>query len=106
MIPLLTTPSSERDFVFEVVCPSIPGYGFSEAPHQKLVLKTSTNYLNIIVKRSLGIMGWMGACFDARSAARLFVILMERLGHDRFYVQGGDWGSLVSTLLGKYYPNK
>ncbi|GIY15768.1 epoxide hydrolase 1 [Caerostris darwini] len=80
MIPLLTTPSSERDFVFEVVCPSIPGYGFSEAPHQK--------------------------GFDARSAARLFVILMERLGHDRFYVQGGDWGSLVSTLLGKYYPNK
>lgn len=35
MIPLLTEPSNPDDIVFEVVCPSIPGYGFSEAPHKK-----------------------------------------------------------------------
>lgn len=35
LIPLLTTPSPQRDFVFEVVCPSIPGFGFSESPHKK-----------------------------------------------------------------------
>lgn len=35
MIPLLTEPSNPNDVVFEVVCPSIPGYGFSEAPHKK-----------------------------------------------------------------------
>jgi microsomal epoxide hydrolase len=35
MIPLLTQPSNPDDIVFEVVCPSIPGYGFSEAPHKK-----------------------------------------------------------------------
>lgn len=35
LIPLLTEPSNPGDLVFEVVCPSIPGYGFSEAPHKK-----------------------------------------------------------------------
>lgn len=35
LIPLLTEPSDPGDLVFEVVCPSIPGYGFSEAPHKK-----------------------------------------------------------------------
>uniref|UniRef100_A0A4W5NWG2 Epoxide hydrolase n=1 Tax=Hucho hucho TaxID=62062 RepID=A0A4W5NWG2_9TELE len=35
MIPLLTEPSNPGDIVFEVVCPSIPGYCFSEAPHKK-----------------------------------------------------------------------
>lgn len=35
LIPLLTEPSNPNDLVFEVVCPSIPGYGFSEAPHKK-----------------------------------------------------------------------
>lgn len=35
LIPLLTEPSNQDDLVFEVVCPSIPGYGFSEAPHKK-----------------------------------------------------------------------
>ena len=31
IIPLLTTPRIEKDFVFEVIAPSLPGYGFSEA---------------------------------------------------------------------------
>lgn len=35
LIPLLTEPSNPSDLVFEVVCPSIPGYGFSEAPRKK-----------------------------------------------------------------------
>lgn len=39
IIPLLTDPKSygglEDDLVFEVICPSIPGYGFSEIPHKK-----------------------------------------------------------------------
>lgn len=39
IIPLLTDPAghrlSDEDIVFEVICPSIPGYGFSEAPHQQ-----------------------------------------------------------------------
>ncbi|GFX05910.1 juvenile hormone epoxide hydrolase 1 [Trichonephila clavipes] len=80
MIPFLTTPNPEQDFVFEVICPSIPGYGFSSSPCKK--------------------------GFDARAASRLFLTLMERLGHNHFYVQGGDWGSLIVTILGKYYPSR
>ncbi|GBM32185.1 Epoxide hydrolase 1 [Araneus ventricosus] len=80
MIPFLTTPRPDQDFVFEVVCPSIPGYGFSESPHQK--------------------------GFNAIAAARVFRNLMDRLGHTHFYVQGGDWGSFISTILAKYYPQR
>lgn len=38
IIPLLTDPASHGlgdEHIFEVICPSIPGYGFSEAPHKK-----------------------------------------------------------------------
>ena len=35
IIPLLINPKDDDDNVFEVICPSIPGYGFSEMPHQK-----------------------------------------------------------------------
>ncbi|KAF8765090.1 Epoxide hydrolase 1 like protein [Argiope bruennichi] len=80
LIPLLTTVNDDKGFVFEVVCPSIPGYGFSESPCQK--------------------------GFNARATARIFVTLMERLGHKRFYIQGGDWGSFVSQQLGKFYPER
>ena len=47
IIPLLTDPvkhGGRESDAFEVICPSIPGYGFSEAPHQ-----TGTYHLNISV---------------------------------------------------------
>lgn len=31
IIPILTTPRSDKDFVFEVIAPSLPGYAFSQA---------------------------------------------------------------------------
>ncbi|XP_054707166.1 epoxide hydrolase 1-like [Uloborus diversus] len=77
IIPILTTPRPDRDFVFELICPSIPGYGFSESAHRS-------------------------GC-NGRAVARMFVTLMERLGHNKFYVQGGDWGSYISTLIARYY---
>ncbi|XP_015916648.1 epoxide hydrolase 1 [Parasteatoda tepidariorum] len=80
MIPMLTTEKDNQNFVFEVICPSIPGYGFSESPHHK--------------------------GFNQRAAARIFVTLMTRLGHSKFYIQGGDWGSLIVQLISKFYPNK
>ncbi|XP_006276419.2 epoxide hydrolase 1 [Alligator mississippiensis] len=76
IIPLLTDPARHglnEDVVFEVICPSIPGYGFSEAPHQR--------------------------GFDTLAAARIFHKLMERLGFKEFYVQGGDWGSQITTNM-------
>ena len=59
---------------FDVVCPSLPGYGFSDKP-------TET--------------GWG---VDKIGAA--WAQLMARLGYDRYVAQGGDWGAMVTTAIG------
>ncbi|XP_067239238.1 epoxide hydrolase 1 [Chanodichthys erythropterus] len=79
IIPLLTEPSSADDIAFEIICPSIPGYGFSEAPHKK--------------------------GFDSVCAAHIFNKLMKRLGFNKYYVQGGDWGWLITTNMAQLEPN-
>lgn len=76
IMPLLT--ESQDGIVFEVICPSIPGYGFSEAPHKQ--------------------------GFNSMAAARVFLKLMERLGFSQFYLQGGDWGSLITTNMAQMKP--
>ncbi|XP_059212301.1 epoxide hydrolase 1 [Centropristis striata] len=78
LIPLLTEPSDPSDLVFEVVCPSIPGYGFSEAPHKK--------------------------GFDSVCAAHIFHKLMQRLGFQQFYAHGGDWGWLITNNMAQLGP--
>ena len=40
------------------------------------------------------------------ATARMFVKLMERLGHKKFYVHGGDWGGYVARILAVLYPEK
>ncbi len=64
---------------FHVVCPSIPGYGFSSKPTQ----------------HGMGV----GTIADVWGA------LMERLGYDQFFAQGGDWGSMITTLVGVRNPD-
>ncbi len=59
---------------FDVVAPSMPGYGFSDHA------------------RTPGM--------DAERIAALWVELMRGLGYTRFGAQGGDWGAMVSTYLG------
>ncbi|XP_068183330.1 epoxide hydrolase 1 isoform X2 [Antennarius striatus] len=76
IIPLLT--ENQDDLVFEVICPSLPGYGFSDAPQKQ--------------------------GFDSLAAARIFLTLMERLGFSQFYLQGGDWGSLITTNMAQMKP--
>ncbi|XP_030626185.1 epoxide hydrolase 1 [Chanos chanos] len=76
ILPMLT--ETEGDVVFEVICPSIPGYGYSEAPHKQ--------------------------GFNSMDAARVFLKLMERLGFQEFYLQGGDWGSLITTNMAQMKP--
>ena len=83
IIPILTDPNSflkeKSDFAFEVVAPSIPGYGWSEASHK--------------------------AGLDQISTARIFNKLMtERLKFKKYLVQGGDWGSLVVSNIGRMFP--
>uniref|UniRef100_A0A4W4DTQ7 Epoxide hydrolase n=1 Tax=Electrophorus electricus TaxID=8005 RepID=A0A4W4DTQ7_ELEEL len=70
ILPMLT--NTEEDVVFEVICPSIPGYGYSEAPHVK--------------------------GFNTMDAARVFHKLMERLNFSEYYLQGGDWGVVTYTI--------
>jgi pimeloyl-ACP methyl ester carboxylesterase len=77
LIEPLTNPTahggSESD-AFDVVIPSMPGYGFSGKP-------TTT--------------GW-----DPAHMARAWVVLMKRLGYTKFVAQGGDWGAIVTELMG------
>ena len=65
---------------FHVVCPSLPGYGFSGKPART---------------------GWgTGRTADAWDQ------LMGRLGYARYGAQGGDWGAQVTTALGMRHPGR
>ena len=35
---------------------------------------------------------------------QVFVKLMQRLGHEEFYIQGGDWGSVIATAMAQMMP--
>ena len=63
---------------FHVVIPSIPGYAYSERPSSK---------------------GW-----DPEHIARAWVVLMKRLGYKQFVAQGGDWGAVITELMGVQAP--
>jgi pimeloyl-ACP methyl ester carboxylesterase len=63
---------------FHVVIPSIPGFGFSGPTREP---------------------GW-----NMRRIARAWALLMERLGYDRYGVQGGDFGSMISLELARIAP--
>jgi pimeloyl-ACP methyl ester carboxylesterase len=63
---------------FDVVVPSIPGYGFSGKP-------TAT--------------GW-----DPVHIADAWIALMRRLGYKRFVAQGGDWGAQITDVIGAKAP--
>jgi pimeloyl-ACP methyl ester carboxylesterase len=65
---------------FDVVVPSLPGYGFSERPQE-----IGVNY---------------------RAVARTWHELMGRLGYDRYGVGGGDFGAGVATLLAFGHPDQ
>lgn len=81
---MLTDPDGhgggKGDPAFEIIAPSIPGYGWSDAPHKK--------------------------GFGPIAAARIFGKLMDRLGHHVYYVQGGDWGSLIGTVMAQIHPRR
>lgn len=63
---------------FHVVCPSLPGYGFSDKPRET---------------------GW-----GVEKIADAWAALMTVLGYPRYVAQGGDWGSLVTTRVGIQDP--
>ena len=77
IIPLLTDPAAhgfDATDSFDVVVPSLPGFGFSDRP--------------------------LNEGINAFRVAEIWVELMQALGYDRFAAQGGDIGAGVSTALG------
>lgn len=77
VIPKLIAASTD-DYAFSVICPSIPGYGLSEAPHKP--------------------------GFEPFAAGRIFCTLMERLGYESYYIQGGDWGTSITSAMALMAP--
>jgi len=81
IIDPLTNPTAHgasASDAFDLVIPSIPGYGYSGKP-------TTT--------------GW-----DPAHIARAWVVLMKRLGYTRFAAQGGDWGAVITEQMGLLAP--
>jgi pimeloyl-ACP methyl ester carboxylesterase len=73
--PLTNPPAhgGSASDAFDIVIPSLPGYGFSGKP---------------------SALGW-----DPIRIAKAWVILMKRLGYTRFVAQGGDWGNAVTEQM-------
>jgi pimeloyl-ACP methyl ester carboxylesterase len=81
IIDPLTNPTAHggsASDAFHLVIPSIPGYGYSGKP-------TTT--------------GWGPA-----HIARAWTVLMKRLGYAKFVAQGGDWGAIITELMGAQAP--
>lgn len=81
IIDPLTNPTAHGKTAadaFHVVIPSMPGYGFSGKPTAA---------------------GW-----GPERIARAWAVLMRRLGYTRYVAQGGDWGALITQLMGAQAP--
>jgi pimeloyl-ACP methyl ester carboxylesterase len=81
IIDPLTNPTAhggKAEDAFDLVIPSLPGYGYSGKPTTA---------------------GW-----GPEHIARAWVELMKRLGYTKFVAQGGDWGALITQLMGAQAP--
>src|SRR5712664_3662313 len=77
----LTNPTAHggsASDAFHLVIPSMPGYGYSGKPTTP---------------------GW-----DPVRIARAWVVLMKRLGYSKYVAQGGDWGAVITDLMGLQAP--
>jgi len=78
LIEPLTRPTSANAPAFDVVIPSLPGFGFSGPTTAR---------------------GWA-----PDRMAKAFIVLMERLGYSRYGIQGGDWGSTIAQDIAHDAP--
>jgi len=79
LIPLLTAPDATGRS-FDLIIPSLPGFGFSSRPTAP-------------------------GC-GPKAIAAIWAKLMTVLGYDTFAVQGGDWGAIISTWLARDFPTR
>ena len=73
-----TTAGGTAEDAFDLVIPSLPGYGFSEKPTKP---------------------GW-----NPVTIAKAWAALMQRLGYTKYVAQGGDWGNAVSEVMALQQP--
>ncbi|WP_327294096.1 MULTISPECIES: epoxide hydrolase [unclassified Streptomyces] len=78
VIDELADPEDADAPAFHVVAPSLPGFGYSEKP---------------------ATTGW-----GIEKIAAAWVELMERLGYSKFAAHGGDWGGVITTVIGGRFP--
>jgi pimeloyl-ACP methyl ester carboxylesterase len=78
LIEPLTHPKDSSARAFDVVVPSLPGFGFSGPTRSR---------------------GW-----GAERMAKAFIVLMDRLGYTRYGIQGGDWGSTIAREMASQAP--
>jgi pimeloyl-ACP methyl ester carboxylesterase len=78
LIEPLTDPKDKNSPAFDVIIPSLPGFGFSGP--------TTTR-------------GW-----GPQRMAKALVVLMDRLGYSKYGIQGGDWGSAVAQDMAYQAP--
>ena len=81
IIDPLTNPTAHggnASDAFHLVIPSMPGYGYSGKP---------------------ATTGW-----DSAHIARAWTTLMKRLGYTKFVAQGGDWGAIITEVMGAQAP--
>jgi pimeloyl-ACP methyl ester carboxylesterase len=81
IIDPLTNPTAhggKAEDAFDLVIPSVPGYGYSGKPTTA---------------------GW-----GPERIARAWAELMRRLGYKKYVAQGGDWGALITQLMGAHAP--
>ncbi|MCD7058494.1 epoxide hydrolase family protein [Pelagibacterium xiamenense] len=80
VVEALAEPGDPDAPAFHVVVPSLPGFGYSEKP---------------------AATGW-----GVGRIAAAWVELMARLGYRRFLAHGGDWGGVITTVLGGRFPDR
>jgi len=73
-----TASGGRAEDAFDVVIPSMPGYGFSQRP--------------------------TGPGWNPERIGRAWAVLMQRLGYTRYVSQGGDWGSVIADVMARQAP--
>jgi microsomal epoxide hydrolase len=80
LIEPLTNPSGDEP-AFDVIVPSLPGFGFGGKPRER---------------------GWG----PSRIADAFNRVMVEELGYEKYGVQGGDWGSIVGSRIASRHPER
>lgn len=101
---MLSAVSKNRDFALELIVPSLPGYGFSDVSLHLITPSLLLSCIFVICNLLFFFQAAVRPGLGANEMAVVFRNLMKRLGFKKYYVQGGDWGSLIGSSLVTLFP--